>query len=298
VFSQNRPDLQSASSDPALATINAENVVRLSASTFHNIGNVVTVAKLSLESLRELCSEEAIAFMLDEIMPVLQREADAGNLDRFVREDEKGREYFQALSELLTHQREIVAKQVELAAALDAKLRHIGEIIDLQQRLTRNIGTRQLGSLQAIVEDGLRMIAESAQRHNVDISKEYGNIPPVHVDVSMITQVIINLLKNAIEALDRLPQGNRHITITTELDEDPAFVSCCITDTGPGIDGATRDKVFEFGFTTKEHGQSNGVGLYYCRTTIEKHGGTIRMDSDPGQGTSVLIRLPTAADDG
>lgn len=283
-----------AYSHSVLNAIGAENVLRLSSSTFHNIGNVVTVAKLALENLRSLNSCEAVDFILNEILPATQSALEEGRLQSFFKDDPQGQHYFSALQELLQHQKSNLHEQEKQFAALDAKLKHIAEIVALQQRLTRNTGSRQIIGLQMIVDDALSMIAESLSRHNIKCVREYLKAPVVSVDSSMATQAIINVLKNAVEALDTSSDDDRQITLTVDscIDNARHMAVCRVRDNGPGMDSDTINRVFDFGFTTKAKTRGGGIGLYYCRRMAEEFDGRIEIDADTGHGTTVSIFLP------
>jgi signal transduction histidine kinase len=100
-----------------------------------------------------------------------------------------------------------------------------------------------------------------------------------------LTQVFVNVLKNATEALDR---GN--VWVTAHASEGKAVV--LIRDDGPGIAAAVLERVFEPGFTTKPAGKGSGLGLHISRRIVERHEGAITVTSQPGQGTTFRIELP------
>jgi len=114
----------------------------------------------------------------------------------------------------------------------------------------------------------------------------------VPVNRNQIEQVFLNLLKNAAQAMaDASGQDAPEITIRTWQTEDEAKIE--ISDNGPGIPQEVLDHIFEPFFTTKEVGQGTGLGLsvsYYIVTTM--HGGTIEVESEPGQGTSFIVSIP------
>ncbi|HIJ90299.1 MAG: HAMP domain-containing histidine kinase [Desulfobulbaceae bacterium] len=114
---------------------------------------------------------------------------------------------------------------------------------------------------------------------------------PIIVDKQRMQQVLLNLIKNAIDAV----QGHGHIWISargtgcgTELDE----VEIIIEDDGPGIDAEHVKKIFDPFFTTKDVGKGSGLGLFIVHDIIEWHGGSITVESRPGLGTTFIIWLP------
>ncbi|MBI5107810.1 MAG: PAS domain S-box protein [Rhodocyclales bacterium] len=113
-------------------------------------------------------------------------------------------------------------------------------------------------------------------------------LPKVAADAIMIEQVMVNLVRNAIEAMSEANSSRREITISSRLFETD-FVEIEIVDTGPGIDGSLIDQVFDQFFTTKPEGV--GMGLAISRSIIESHGGTVRAESSRDGGAILRFTL-------
>jgi len=116
--------------------------------------------------------------------------------------------------------------------------------------------------------------------------REYGDLPLVECIPSQINQVFMNLLVNAAHAIAQ------HGTITLRSGREGDQVWISVTDTGIGISAEQLSKIFDPFFTTKPIGQGTGLGLSVSYGIINKHGGHIRVDSQPGQGTTMTISLP------
>ena len=114
-----------------------------------------------------------------------------------------------------------------------------------------------------------------------------GSCPP-----GEFNQAILNLLVNAAHAIEETQSDRKgRITLTTRGLENQVEIR--ISDTGVGIPDAIRKRIFDPFFTTKEPGKGTGQGLAICHTIItQKHGGTINVESEPGKGTTFIIRLP------
>ena len=111
-------------------------------------------------------------------------------------------------------------------------------------------------------------------------------------DPHQLSQVVLNLLLNAIAAMDE-SEAPREIRIATELSEASDCVELTVSDTGPGIAPELRERIFERFFTTKPVGAGTGLGLAICRDIVAAHGGSIGLD-DSTQGASFRIRLPVS----
>jgi len=122
-------------------------------------------------------------------------------------------------------------------------------------------------------------------------------LPQLQVDPNRITQVIANLVNNAIKFT---PEGGR-IEINAGAATEPGFVQVSVRDTGGGIPVEEHDRIFDRLYQVKPgdaaSGQGMGLGLYLCRQLVELHGGRITVASEPGKGSTFTFTLPmTAAD--
>ena len=111
-------------------------------------------------------------------------------------------------------------------------------------------------------------------------------IPPVDHDPNQINQVLLNLLLNAIQAMEK--PGAIHVSL--RQDHESALIT--VADEGKGISPENLDNIFRPFFTTKGHG--TGLGLSLARRIVEAHGGSIRVRSQVGKGTQFEVRLPIA----
>jgi PAS domain S-box-containing protein len=120
------------------------------------------------------------------------------------------------------------------------------------------------------------------------------NVPEIVADSDQITQVIINLIINAEQAMVGSGQGDR-ISVTTGIGKSGEYVEIFVTDNGPGIPENIRARIFEPFFTTKDIGDGTGIGLAFCHRIIHSHGGQIWADSDYRDGGRFGIALPRSS---
>ena len=146
-------------------------------------------------------------------------------------------------------------------------------------------------SLKSLVEKTITLIRGQAPS-NVEISLDIPAELNITVDKQRIQQVFLNLLKNSI---DVIPENGR-IWIScrkiTPKGKGRGEVEILFEDNGPGIPDEISDKIFDPFFTTKDVGHGSGLGLFIVHDIVEMHGGTIRVETKPGQGTTFIIWLP------
>ncbi len=144
-------------------------------------------------------------------------------------------------------------------------------------------------SINELVESTLSLLKTQPIFLNINTKIELdGNIPQINMDPGQIQQVLINIIMNAVEAME----GKGDLIIKTEFSEDKSFVLISISDTGPGVKPEFMKKIFEPFFTTKEARQGVGLGLSISKRIIEDHKGTIEIVSEQGKGATFKIRLP------
>ncbi len=138
-----------------------------------------------------------------------------------------------------------------------------------------------------IIDQTVDILKNYARNNSIDIRTELDPaLPPTTGDGAQIQQVILNLVNNAIDAIGR----NGLIVIRSEHAGDAIRIS--VADNGPGIPEHLQRKVFDPFFTTKNTGKGTGLGLWISYTIIEKMGGTMTLQSKPGEGTTFTITLP------
>ncbi|MFW5694771.1 MAG: PAS domain S-box protein [Alkalispirochaeta sp.] len=134
-------------------------------------------------------------------------------------------------------------------------------------------------------------IARNEYKYVANVHVERGDVPPLTCNANEINQVLLTLIVNASQAIKSGGTGWGTITIRTWLDGDT--VCCSVSDTGPGITAANQSKVFEPFFTTKTPGEGTGLGLSIAYDIIvNRHGGTLRLQSEEGQGATFTLQLP------
>ncbi|OGR24829.1 MAG: hypothetical protein A2139_10920 [Desulfobacca sp. RBG_16_60_12] len=158
-------------------------------------------------------------------------------------------------------------------------------VAEMRDFVRRPPTQKRPGQIAAVVAGALELFQDTLKEHHIQVRQvEETPLPPVTFDPQQVHQVLINLFKNALEAM---PKGGE-ITITSRVKGDKVEIS--VTDTGAGLAPEVAGNIFQPYFTTKEKG--TGLGLAICQNIMAEHGGCIFADSAPGHGATFTIQLP------
>lgn len=181
----------------------------------------------------------------------------------------------------------------KIVRAMDGVLRTNGIAVDRMVKLVdslRTFGRPDRADIDRVsLKDGIEstLAVLGHELKHVEIVRDYGDLPPVECFPGRINQVFMNLLHNAIQAMD----GNGILTIRTRPADDSVIIE--VSDTGKGIEPENLERIFEPGFTTKGVRMGMGLGLALTRQIVDHHGGNISVNSVVGEGTTFRVRLPT-----
>lgn len=166
-----------------------------------------------------------------------------------------------------------------------------GEIIRrLREFVNKGEVQRRTEPVADVIAQGCALALIGAHSQGVTVETRYGpDLPAVFVDKVQVQQVVVNLVRNALEAMADAPKRELSITVG----RGGEAVEIAIADTGPGLAVSVRERLFEPFTSTKDNGM--GVGLSLCRTIIEAHGGKISAEDRPGGGTIFRFTLPVAS---
>lgn len=148
-------------------------------------------------------------------------------------------------------------------------------------------------NLSELITHTLPLIELQTRQHDVRLETSLPvDLPEVYVDRVMIEQVLLNLTRNGIEAMQGMPVVQRHLSIRVQAvpSSDPSMLEVVVADQGAGIAPEIREQLFSGFFSTKTEGM--GMGLNICRTAIEYHGGRLYFEDNPQGGTVFFFTLP------
>ncbi len=147
--------------------------------------------------------------------------------------------------------------------------------------------------LAAEIDNLLDFIDEEFSQAGIKLRRQLPERAPLRGDASQLRQALLNLLRNAKEALQELPPGARSPAITLTLTTSEKSVQVTITDNGPGIEGEEAERIFEAFYTRKAQG--TGLGLAIVQQIVSDHGGTVQISRSGPEGTEFVIDLPACA---
>lgn len=253
-------------------------VGELAAGVAHEVNNPLNFARNSLSTLTSYSQD--IARMAQRVAEL--ELDDVGRLRKQLCELERERAEL-SFEEVSSDLQELAAIVGE---GLDRTARLVGDLRDFA-------APHRGGHVELDVSAGLRSTLELVAHRLWEVGvrvEEYldPRLPRVVGNAGALNQVFLNLLKNAAEAIEE--KGGGRIVVEARREGADAVVR--VRDDGPGMPPEVRERLFEPFFTTKTAGKGSGLGLSICRRIVEQHGGRVEVESEPGSGTTVSVRIP------
>jgi signal transduction histidine kinase len=179
----------------------------------------------------------------------------------------------------------------DIVAQTDRARKIVGNLLDFARE--SEIKSEPL-RIHEVVGDAIRLAANQLKLSGIELVWDVAeDLPRVNGDRQYLSQVFVNLILNAVEAM---ADGGR-LTLGSDFSLDTGCVAITVTDTGPGMSPEILKSVFDPFFTTKAVGRGTGLGLSVSLGIVQKHGGEIRVVSKTGEGTTFTVILPVAAQD-
>ncbi|MDX1642611.1 MAG: triple tyrosine motif-containing protein, partial [Balneolaceae bacterium] len=252
----------------------------------HNVGNVLTSVNTSASLIEDTVRQSKLKGLI-QANNLLREKID--HIEEFITNDPKGKnllEYYLKLEGPLQKEQEKMTTQ---AQRLINKIELIKEIIAAQQSYAGTGMNAESVSLTEVIENALSLQAGSIERHGLHIEKDFQSTEKVFAQRSKLIHVLVNILKNAKEAMNGMDPNDKQIVIKTWQDDENVFIS--ISDTGSGIKEEHKSKIFTQGFTTKKNG--HGFGLHSSANYMSEMGGNIKMNSNgDARGAEFILSLP------
>ncbi len=279
-------------SEEALAQAFAQGRLEIVDTILHNIGNAINSVTVGIDTVYNLLADDLLVRRLTALAEALKQHED--NLADYIANDPQGQK---ALPFLLTLSQDFKVADEKLRQTVGRirdRTRHIVDIIRTQNSYQETSGTSKDINLAAAISDAIKMLQDSIDKRHIQIEIDCDNAPEeIRIQESQFHQMLVNLTKNAIEAIDELANSGGlteepHIQIRAYIDGD--YLCIDITDNGIGVAPEDIDKIFGAGFTTKKQG--NGLGLHSSANFVISSGGQILPFSEgKGKGTTIRIML-------
>lgn len=266
------------------------------------VRNAILEADRKQEGARSIVRLQSMNTELEKQIQELNQKAAIGDLSAEMIHDLNNpisvlRGYIALLEDSLLHR--AGAQPGEEQEFLDI----IKEQIERCMRLTRNFLDYARNSrrswdrenLNSVIEDSLFVLRVKVRSLGISLETNFSDdLPESWIQPTPLQQVFYNLISNAVEAMEHDAGTNPRLSLTTSFDGSGATptIEVSIKDTGPGIPEDRLEQIFTPFFTTKPKGKGTGLGLAICKRIVDEHEGRILIQSKPGLGTCVRIRLP------
>jgi signal transduction histidine kinase len=265
-------------------------MAEVAAGVLHNVGNVLNSVNVSATLVANKIRESRITNLV-ALSALLEEHS--GNLSDFLSSDPKGQRVLPYLAKLTGCLREEHQMMLQEVDSLTRHIDHIKEIVAAQQNYGKVFGLIEAVSLPDLVEEAIDIVERSLCRKEIRLQRDYEALPPVAVDKHQVLQILLNLLRNAEDAIDEAAKPEKLIQVRINRAAD-GRVRIQVRDNGVGLERENLIRIFAHGFTTKPHG--HGFGLHSGALAARQMGGMLSAESDgPGQGAVFTLELPLAA---
>lgn len=253
----------------------------------HNVGNVLNSVNVSGNVISERLRRSKV-IELGKISGLLTLQA--ADFAGFVARDPRGPHVPELISCITDALKAEHAELLEEVESITRNIAHIKEIVSMQQGFAKGGGIIEPLTIQSLVDDAIKINSVSFTRHRIAVVQAYEEVPKVVVDKHLVLQILVNLLRNAKQAIQESGIEPRRIVVKIQS-KDSDFVRVAVQDTGTGIAPENLTRIFSHGFTTKKTG--HGFGLHSSALAATGMGGSLNAESDgPGTGATFVLELP------
>lgn len=265
-------------------------IAEFTTGTLHNVKNMLNSVKISAELVLETGKGSEAMLAFNQANGLLKENLD--DLEDFICRDPKGMKlmtYYLKIEQALREEKELLAKEFR---SIGDKVDSIARMIDAQQSHRRGGIETQPVELHQIIDDTIITQQNLLETQEITLEKTYCPSVVVNIHKPKFMHVLINLLRNAQDAMAELPASERIIQIKTEIQKP--FVRISVSDRGEGINQTDLPRLFLRGYTTKKTG--HGYGLYSSKSYLNEMNGEITAHSEgSNKGSRFIIHLPLSA---
>lgn len=273
--------------DQLVRQAHAAGMAEVAIEVVHNLGNVLNGVGITAETLASSLTKSHV----DGVRKACQLLVDHRNdVVGFLTQDERGKKlipYLERLTDKLLQEKDFVRENLEqMIKAIDM----MRETIQMQQDYAnRDLAFREWVDLEIIINDMVLMQRSKLEQNRINVETHLEPVPEIWVQRFSLAHVIANILVNAIDALIANKAEDRLIRISLATTKDQQ-VEIRVTDNGVGFEAEHRDRLFQYGFTSKPRGR--GIGLHSCANAMSELGGQIEAHSDGlGKGATFSLKF-------
>jgi PAS domain S-box-containing protein len=253
----------------------------------HNVGNVLNSVNVSGNVISERLRRSKV-IELGKVAGLLTLQA--ADFAGFVARDPRGPHIPELISCVAEALKAEHAELLEEVDSITRNIAHIKEIVAMQQGFAKGHGITEPLVIQTLVDDAIKINSVSFTRHRITVVQAYEEVPEVLVDKHLVLQILVNLLRNAKQAIEASSNESRRIVVKIQ-NQGGECVRIAVQDTGNGIAPEHLTRIFSHGFTTKKTG--HGFGLHASALAATGMGGSLQAQSDgPGTGATFVLELP------
>ncbi len=261
-------------------------------SVLHNVGNVLNSINVSVGIMTTTIRQSLVGDVRKVSQLLNEHNEDLGI---YLSQDVKGKQipgYLAQLAEHLLKEQEVTTKELE---SLIGSAEHAKECVAMQQGMVKAGGLLEPVILADLVEQALSINKLLLDQVVVNLTKDYQDIPEVMVDKHQVLQILVNLVRNSVQAMQAVDE--RILTVRIGLTPDKKnMVKLEVSDTGEGIHQDHVTRIFSQGFTTKKEG--HGFGLHSGALLAKNMGGSLHVRSQGlGCGATLILTLPIGTSD-
>ena len=261
----------------------------VASTVLHNVGNVLTSVTVAANMVESVVDQSSVILVNRMAELIKAHDQDLGT---YLTEDPKGKRIPPSLEKLGTYLIEEQRAILKEMKGLVRNIQHMKQIIASHQTMAKSAGQVEQVSLANVLSHAMELSFQPGDEKWITMRPDFQQVPTVLVDQHQLLQILLNLLRNAKQAMRQQVQDSHELKLSVKYQDDhEASVVITIQDSGIGIAPELLSKMFTRGFTTKTDG--NGIGLYSSILAIQNMGGSMHVQSEgAGRGATFTLIFP------
>lgn len=269
-----------------LESAHSAGMAEVASGVLHNIGNVVNSLNVAILSLKTTMDKSKVEWLQKANDLIIENKK---KLAKFLTKDKKGKElpdFYIDIGNLLKKEMGFYRENIE---SMIENINVIKNVIESQRSYAFGTYFVEEVDINELLKKVFSMQKEFINLYHIDIEPIFRNLPPINIHKTKVINILVNLLKNAQEALMENEEDNRDILVETGIKDNEVYI--LFQDNGLGIPEENLGQIFNLKFTTKEHG--SGIGLHSCANAMAEMNGRMEVKSDgPGKGATFTLYFP------